>query len=383
MHMKAAAVAILLMTVSACSMSSQQGHAPSTPSATGVASSTPQRPVLFAVTKTPVGHGQPGTVAIVGMDGRVVTDASFQPRAEPQVPDAYIPLQAVAQVVGSSVYYIDGGGTVRVLRADGEPQAVAHFSLPVSQVDTWFAVSPDGSRVIAGILALPSLGPLVPGTSWHSLVGSWSFRLMTSTAGAAPHLEEDVASGDAPSDVSDVRLGAWWPTFPVAWTSAGPIAMHPVALSSQNAWRGGRLQVVVLGADGIHENRLGGSDCSAAAITATGVIPCVSATDAVSLRDSSGNLLWTTHVDGFRADWLRVSPGGEAITDGQKVETRSGGMVALPAGFHVQGWLDDATVIGRPAVDNSHVGNLGWISLDDPTNVHDLGIDGDFVATLA
>jgi hypothetical protein len=301
------------------------------------------------------------------------------------VPNAYVPLQGVAQVVGSGVYYIDGVGTVRVLRLGSQPQTAAHFLLPPTQMDTWFAVSPDGSRVMAGILALPGLGPLIPGTSWHSLVGSWKFSLMTATSGGAPTESLDVVSGDAPADLSVLGnglLGYWWPTFPVAWTSAGPIAMYPVALSSQNIWQGGRLQTVILAPDGVHEDQLGGDDCFAASITPAGVIPCESAKGPVSVRDSMGKLLWATHVDGFRADWLHLSPNGEAITDGVKVETRTGGMVAMPRGFHVQGWLDNSTVVGRPAIDDAHEGNLAWISLGNPSAPHDLGLNADFVAPL-
>lgn len=384
--MNRAGLAILLMTLSACA-SSQGPNAHVSPSLSpaGVASVSPAPSALFAVVESSVAHGQPETVAIVGIDGRVVASASFQPRTQPQVPNAYVPLQGVAQVVGSGVYYIDGVGTVRVLRLGSQPQTVAHFLLPPTQMDTWFAVSPDGSGVMEGILALPGLGPLIPGTSWHSLVGSWKFSLMTATSGGAPTESLDVVSGDAPADLSVLGnglLGYWWPTFPVAWTSAGPIAMYPVALSSQNIWQGGRLQTVILAPDGVHEDQLGGDDCFAASITPAGVIPCESAKGPVSVRDSMGKLLWATHVDGFRADWLHLSPNGEAITDGVKVETRTGGMVAMPRGFHVQGWLDNSTVVGRPAIDDAHEGNLAWISLGNPSTPHDLGLNADFVAPL-
>jgi len=61
------------------------------------------------------------------------------------------------------------------------------------------------------------------------------------------------------------------------------------------------------------------------------------------------------------------------------VQMHSGGLVNLPQMFLAEGWLDSNTVIGRSGGD----GNLSWISLGDPTNVHDLGFKGDFVATIA
>jgi len=79
---------------------------------------------------------------------------------------------------------------------------------------------------------------------------------------------------------------------------------------------------------------------------------------------------------------LYLAPDGQAISDGLRVETHLGGMVAMPNGFRVEGWLDKNTVVGRTVIDDANEGNLPWVSLDDPTSVHDLGFKGDFVATL-
>jgi hypothetical protein len=88
-------------------------------------------------------------------------------------------------------------------------------------------------------------------------------------------------------------------------------------------------------------------------------------------------------VDGFNALGLRLSPDGRGITDGAKVETRTGGLIAIPQGFIVEGWLDNNTVIGRPPIGTAgDRGNLSWISINDPTNAHDLGFKGDFVGTI-
>jgi hypothetical protein len=56
----------------------------------------------------------------------------------------------------------------------------------------------------------------------------------------------------------------------------------------------------------------------------------------------------------------------------------------MPAGFNVEGWLDDNTVVGRQFIGNTaDQGNLSWISLSTPSAIHDLGFKGDFVGTLA
>jgi hypothetical protein len=357
-----------------------------TPSAAPTPSiAPPAAGFLFAVVEggyPPPNVSEPGTVAIVGLDGYAKAKATFQPRVGPVIADAYTPLQGVAQVVGSSVYYLDGAGTVRVLRVGSQPQVVARFPLQPAQEDVWFAVSPDGSRVLAGILTFPALGPLIPGTGWHTSVGPSKFDLETAPAGGQTktlvHLEVPQGS-NVPT-----------PTFPVGWTVAGPAAMVPLYVTSQNIWPGGPLYVI--DDSGKKTTRLGGSDCNSASITPNGLIPCVSSTGVgvVSVRDTTGKVLWVTHASGFDLTSVHISPDGEAISDGNEVSTdgvtwsmaiemHSGRSVELPKMFFVEGWLDSNTVVGRSGGD----GDLSWISLGDPIKVHDLGFKGDFVATLA
>ena len=370
------------------------GHVPSgvasTPTGTPSAAPTPSiapsaAGLLFAVVEggyPPPNVSEPGTVAIVGLDGYAKAKATFQPRVGPVIADAYTPLQGVAQVVGSSVYYIDGAGTVRVLRVGSQPQVVARFPLQPAQEDVWFAVNPDGSRVLAGILTFPALGPLLPGTGWHTPVGPSKFDLETAPAGGQTktlvHLEVPQGS-NVPT-----------PTFPVGWTVAGPVAMVPLYVTSQNIWPGGPLYLI--DDSGKKTTKLGGSDCNSASITPNGLIPCVSSTGvgAVSVRDTTGKILWTTHASGSDPLSLYLSPDGQAISEGEQnssdlttwwtpIEMHSGATVQLPKMFVVEGWLDSNTVVGRSYGD----GDLSWISLGDPTKVHDLGFKGDFVATLA
>jgi hypothetical protein len=330
--------------------------------------------VLFAVVENGSPR-QPGTVAIVGLDGNARATTDFQPRVSPIIPDAYTPVQGVARVVGSGVYYIDGAGTVRVLRVGTEPQIVARFPLQAAQENVWFAVSPDGSRVLAGILTFPALGPIISGTSWNSLIGPTTFDLASAPAGGQ---STSVVHWQTP-----IRFpqGSSGPTaiFPVGWTSAGSVAMLPEYLTSQNAWPGGPLYVI--DDSGKQTKQLGGSDCYAASMTPTGLIPCISG-QSVEVRNQGGSVIWTTHVDSFSALSLYLAPDGQAISDGTKVETNLGGMIAMPKGFLVEGWLDKDTVVGRLILDDVNVGNLAWVSLGDPTTVHDLGFKGDFVSTL-
>jgi hypothetical protein len=346
------------------------------PSASPKASPSPKAEFLFAVTEKASTFAEADTIVIVGLDGYARAKATFQPRTGPVIPDAYTPLQGVAQVVGSGVYYIDGAGTVRVLRAGSQPQIVARFAQQPAQEDTWFAVSPDGSRVLAGILTFPSLGPTPSGSPWPSLVGPTKFDLETAPAGGQ---STTLVHWETPIRFPEGGVG---PTaiFPVGWSPAGPVAMLPQYLSSQNAWPGGPLYVI--DDSGKTTKQLGGADCKSASITSGGLIPCISG-QLITVRDQAGKVVWTTHMDSFSAEWLSISPDGQAISNDSQVEKHTGGLVPMPPGFRAQGWLDKNTVVGRVQQQNGDEGDLLWISLSHPSTVHDLGFKGDFVATLA
>jgi len=347
---------------------------------TSDASSTKATPTpsvsLFAVVETGANASQPGTVAIVGLDGYAKAKANFQSRVGPVVPGAYAPLQSVAQVVGTGVYYIDGAGTVRVLRVGSQPQVVARFPLQPAQEDIWFAVSPDGSRVVAGILTLPALGPNYPGSSFPTLVGPWKFDLEMAVAGGQTSSLVHSESAYGPDDQNH----GWKPMFPIGWIGAGPVVMLPDHVTSQNAWWGGALYLV--DGTGKKTTLLGGTDCNSASITLNGLIPCsIGTSDMVTVRDLGGALVWATQVRGSTAWDVHLSPGAQAILNDRQVETKAGGMVPTPADFETQGWLDAGTAVGRVQHPNDQ-GNLSWIGLGDPTDVHDLGFRGDFVASI-
>jgi hypothetical protein len=178
----------------------------------------------------------------------------------------------------------------------------------------------------------------------------------------------------------DAPNSGWKPTFPVGWTAAGPIAMVPVGVGTQDAWWGGPLYVI--DTSGKRGRQVGGADCDSTSITTAGLIACTTGQGVVSVRDSSGNVLWATQVDGTYALSLVLSPDAQAITDGNKVQTRAGGLVPMPQGFQVEGWLDNNTVVGRVSSANGVRGNLSWINLSAPGTMHDLGFKGDFVGTV-
>lgn len=340
-------------------------------------STPPAASVLFAVVEAPSPQGDPDTVAIVGLDGYAKAKAKFQPRQKPYIGPVGVPMQGVAQVVGAGVYYIDGNGTVWVLQVNAQPRLVATFPQQPMQYETWYAVSPDGTRVLAGVVQFPAIGPVpspCSGMCLPSLVGPTKFDLELAVGGHTTVLQH--SESPQPAGQEGIKV-----VFPVGWTARGSIAMLPISLGTQNAWWGGPLYLI--DSSGKLGQQLGGADCNSAQVAAGGFIACTSGQYIVAVRDSFGNTLWTTQVDGFNALSLYLSPDGQAISDGTKVERRTGGLVTLPQGFQVEGWLDNNTVVGRMRLGNgAERGNLSWISVSDPGHLHDLGFKGDFVGTI-
>lgn len=337
-------------------------------------SASPASPYIVA-TLSSVANGEPNTIEILGLDGKVWVKQTFQPRSRPYIGNAAVPLQPVAQVVGPAVYYIDGYGAVRELLATGAVRLVATFPQKPEQFETWFAVSQDRSQVIAGVLAFPAIGPVPSGAPWPSLVGDWKFDLETSKAGSAAILLKHLESPNHPDDPAT----QWRPTFPIGWTAAGPTAMVPLHVGTQQVWIGGALYS--LDSEGNQAVRMGGTDCYSDRITSNGFIPCVSSDMTVTVRDLAGGAVWSPTL--LSMGVMKLSPNGRGVSDGQSVETPSG-VVKMPQGFAVQGWLNDSTLVGRVSDPRSNgLGHLAWIRLSDPATIHDLGTNADFVGVLS
>ena len=295
----------------------------SSPSPTPLPSASPQgipSPVagpLFAVVEGGSGES-PDTVAIVGLDGYARAKAKFQPRKAIDGGGNYVPLQGVAQVTGAGVFYIDGFGTVRVLRVGSQPQVVATFPRQPAQYETWFAVSPDSLSVVAGTLQSSDAG------------SKFSYAI-------APAGGQTTVLRQLQNPIPDVI------TFPVGWIASGPVAMVPLALSTETTWSGGPLYVV--DGAGVLSTRLGGADCFSASITPGGWIPCEVGSGFVTVRDTTGKVIWATRaIYPVDAREIYISPDGQAIADGaaaspespSRVETRAGGLVQVPKGFRVE-----------------------------------------------
>jgi hypothetical protein len=305
------------------------------------------------------------------MDGYARAKATFQPRTLPVPCGISTYEQPVAQTNGGGVYYIDGAGVVRALRVGQQPQVIARFVQQADQYETWFAVNPDGTRVVAGIVTFPPYDGLQPTQYCNAFSGIYYFDYEVFSGGAERTVTHTAATG--------LNGGSIW--FPVTWRGGSLVVIKDQVLVAYAVWPGG----VLAPADdtGPLNPALGGEFCLSASITPAGLIPCtVSPSTQVTVQDSSGNLIWKTSLDTVNAITVHLSSDGQSITDGTKVERRASGLVAMPAGFQVEGWLDNNTVMGRPLLADNTPGDLSWINLSDPTAVHDLGFKGDFVGTI-
>lgn len=363
----------MLLAAAACGGT---GSVHPTPTPAPSATSSPS-PALLAIVQHYDTSAQGAAVAIVGLDGTVRARTTFLPRQTPYVGNAAVQLQSEAQVGRAGVYFVDGNGVVRLLEPSGKVSVVATFAMTPVQHELWFAVSPDGSRLLAGVLTMPNVVPAEP---FPTLSGTWKFDLESAAAGGATTVLQHAESATGPDNPQGSSLT---PIFPVGWTSAGPVAMVGAPLATQDRWTGGPLYVI--DSSGKPGARVGGDDATSATILPSGIMPAVTGPIGqpakVTVRDSAGTVLWTPAVDGGYAMNLKLSPRADAITDGQHAETRQGPF-NLPTNFFAAGWVDAATLVGSPYTGNV-TGDLSYItSHDDPATIHHLGILGAFAGVL-
>ena len=97
------------------------------------------------------------TVAIVGLDGVTRNEAGFAPLPWPDAGCGGPEFLPSAYVVGDRVFFADGTGAIRSLGPQGPPELVTSFPLISSQQLMSFAVSPDGTKLLATIVTLPAM----------------------------------------------------------------------------------------------------------------------------------------------------------------------------------------------------------------------------------
>jgi hypothetical protein len=404
-------VALACLGLAACGQvaSSPTVSGPSAPVPTasqtpGASSSTHE--LLFVV-----GLGQPcglncaSPIGIVGLDGRVHAQAKFVPPAQPAIGCEGSFVTNPVQVAAGSVYYLDSTSALHRLSVTGDNRVVAKFSVLTSQQITWFAVSPDGKKVIASVVAWP---PLVSPTTDPS-------------QGCPQHVPGDVREELELATVGGSTTTFWNKTLsggvkgpPAAllavagWDGIGPLAttdthMAYIGYVEGTIWLG---PAAHLDSQGQVGSAIGGPDCNPAfGDLPDGRLVCYDPKHP-TVRDADGHILWSLKTldpnDSFTYGDIALSPDASRVAfnlnsnccfvfDSSVIRSRDGVRIGLGTTFQPLGWLDTTTVIGQKGIVKSTCSgcpasfvpdDLALIRVTSPTIIVDLGLKGTFLGLV-
>lgn len=235
-------------------------------------------PGLFAVLRRQAddrdGSGGADTVVIAGLDGRVRAQASFTSRPLPVFGRGITLLQPDARVVHGKVYYVDALGAVRSLTPDGKVANVTRFPVPApTEHELSFAVSPDGTSVMASVVTLPAVfKPDENGFPVRDPGGHYLLDIYDAVVGGAPRLIVHHDLGVRVGAADDYALPDGKAQL-VGWDAVGPVATVDTYWLTQQGPAGRQ----VFGVHLVHLDRsgnpgppVGGADCQPIAELPTG-----------------------------------------------------------------------------------------------------------------
>ena len=369
---------------SAFATSSPSPSSPASPSPTSSPAVVPSPTLLFAAleakgTANPLGWN---TVAIAGLDGYARAKATFTPMPLPWVGCAGPVLPQPAQVAAGRVYFADGTGVIRSLAPGGLPTEVTRLPMTSSQQMLSFAVSLDGTRLLATIFTIPpkptGSDPCVNG---GPMFGPGAFTLdvyAAQSGGAAGLLYHQDLPATSTQPIPNVMAFIGWDrfgpegTYPTAWATQGGGPHHYNGLPVRIDASTGKVTGPV-------------SDpnvCSTEDIAWTGDYLCaVDGTTELSVRKPDGGELWHYTLPADAPYFLEfVSPDENyllAVGSTNSVIGRDGSITNLAANFPATGWLDSQTVIG-----GGYGTRFAYIFLGAPTTAVDIGFTGMFLAIV-
>ncbi len=314
----------VLSLVSLASMAACGAAAPATASptraATAVASMTaaptpkPSQTYLVVVGQSTTSpHGQ-DVLTILDASGVKHASVTFAPPAAPPRRGAIASAQQPATAAAGKAFYLDSTGTVHAIAPDGAPADVAHFPVAADQ-EVSFAVSPDGTQVIAVV----NSGPAFKQYSVYSAAPDGSARRVHGPAASA----------------GIMRL--------VTWSAAGPVVITDASEDFQGCesgecqpWGHAALLDPTGGTVGAP---IGGTDCMLWDIAGPSAL-C--STDNSPGGGGAHTDLSIRNLDGSGAKPVLVTSYCSCFFDAR---LSAGGVVALAA-LHSPGMV--ATVIVRP-----------------------------------
>ena len=314
-------------------------------------------------------------------------------------------MAAMAQVAAGSVFYLDSGSALHRLSASGDNQVVAKFPILTTQQLTWFAVSPDGTKVIASVVAWPPLvsPPIDPTQGCPQRVpGDVREELdLAKVGGSTTTLWTKTLSGAVKGPPAGLLAVAGWDDLgPVATTNT---YMAYIGYVDGTVWLG---PAAHLDAQGQAGSAIGGPDCNPAfGDLPDGRLVCYDQKHP-TVRDAAGNTLWSLKPldpnDSYTYGEIALSPDASRVAfsldssccyvyDSSVIRSRDGVRIGLVAPFQPQGWIDTATVIGQKGhVTSTCSGcpptfvsdDMALIRVANPTNFLDLGFKGSFLGVV-
>jgi hypothetical protein len=392
--MKWVLIALVLVTAACGQPPAKAGASPvgetPTPSATATATSSPgpssspttsppSKTLLFAVleAKGTANAYTWNTVAIAGLDGYARAKTAFVPMPVPTMGCIGAIIPESAHVAAGKVYFADGKGVVRSLSVTGQVTKVATFALTSSQQMLSFAVSPDGSRLLATVFTLPAK-PNVACTGTPDT--GYALDVYSAPAGGASTLLYHQSLQSTPANVMALT----------GWDAVGPVGTSPTVWATQGGGPASQLGVAVridAGTGKVLRQVADPSSCQVWEVAASGDFVCIpQGSSKVNVRRPDGSEIWqftaTAPVNAIYNPFLapdeqHVVVSGTAY-DTEQVGAKDGSRVNLAGGpFGAQGWLDSRTLIGGTTGTK-----LAYVRLSAPRTVVSLGFAGLFVGAV-
>ena len=383
---EARALSLMLFLLSGCSSVS----APAQPSSQ--ASSTPEPTARAALPRLLVllqGSDTQRHLALVDLQGHEVAGADFVPDLPPLVCGAGWIQPPTIRIVGQVVYFIDRTGTIRSLDRSGATAKIGQLPVTDRQMQPYFAVSPDGHKVLATVVTWTAVNPAARGPEDCGLPGS------------VPQVETfSVDAGGTTRSLSRAPLTSpFKPTVVAGWDQTGPIATAETEIGHQtitpsDVFSGARLVRVDPDTGAPTATSVGGPDCKPLDVTSDWHFLCSSVADwsALSVRIEDGTVLWSQHTPRCCsvAFTPRLAPDADHVALEGLIIARGGTIASLPrlnaAGqgllgtFVPVGWIDSQTVIGGEATQPD---SLQLVSLTDLSRRTDFPLKGRFVGLLS
>jgi len=318
------------LAVSSCFGSPPQGAQASTPPEVPPVSGVP--PPSYLVLQTSSAGGSPGSmsVKIVDLHGMVAASASFTAPSMPQLASCQTVTQPPVRAAGGAAFYADSAGLVHRLDTSGKTTTAATFKLSGNAQFLSYAVSPDGSRLMASVITAPATG-----------TGHWTLDLESAPLGGATTVVKHVDLGSDPSSGAFVMAG---------WDGIGPTATADsdlcVGLSPASAEYAGAA-LVHLSTTGTVMDHVGGQGCAPMDELADGTVLCVADRfdcGTFTVRQANGDTIWRRAV---KCPFVEphLSPDGQAVAASGALTLIYRRALDRPASFARQ-QEPDVTILG-------------------------------------